>query len=206
MRSVVFARPSVRSGIDKVHAPRARKKTIFWHTTDFSLPSIGKARRTKTGAPNWENRAFTYPLRLFLATPLSDDMFPLYLLSQLVFNVDFCMRRMVRDHSSLGIESQCHWLRSKQNMYATGISTAASCKYWLMAVVVGFHCDVISCNLARRGVRSGAAQPSGNGGVSGVGAVTRSVWPWSLILGRGQFFNCQICHSSIIHERRSHSH
>ena len=28
-----------------------------------------------------------------------------------------------------------------------------------MAVVVGFHCDVISCELARRGVRRGAAGP-----------------------------------------------
>ena len=29
-----------------------------------------------------------------------------------------------------------------------------------MAVVVGFHCDVISCELARRGVRRGAAGPA----------------------------------------------
>jgi len=32
-----------------------------------------------------------------------------------------------------------------------------------MAVVVGFHCDVISCEQARRGVRRVAA--SGSGGV-----------------------------------------
>ena len=29
------------------------------------------------------------------------------------------------------------------------VTTAASYKYWLMAVVVGFHCNVISCQLAR---------------------------------------------------------
>ena len=34
-----------------------------------------------------------------------------------------------------------------------------------MAVVVGFHCDFISCELAQRGVRRGAAEASGSGGV-----------------------------------------
>ena len=29
-----------------------------------------------------------------------------------------------------------------------------------MAAVVGFHCDVISCDLARRGVRRGMAEAS----------------------------------------------
>ena len=52
-----------------------------------------------------------------------------------------------------------------------------------MAVVVGFHCDIISCELARRGVLSGATKASGSGGVAvGVG-VTRLVWTWSLIEG-----------------------
>jgi len=32
-----------------------------------------------------------------------------------------------------------------------------------MAVVVGFHGDVISCELARRGVRRVAAEASGSG-------------------------------------------
>jgi len=44
-----------------------------------------------------------------------------------------------------------------------------------MAVVVGFHCDIISCELARRGVLSGATKASGSGVVAvGVG-VTRLV-------------------------------
>ena len=45
-----------------------------------------------------------------------------------------------------------------------------------MAIVVDFHCDVVSCELARRGVRRGAAGASGSGGVQRVWiAVTRSV-------------------------------
>jgi len=34
-----------------------------------------------------------------------------------------------------------------------------------MAVVVGLYYDLISCELARRGVRRGAAEASGSGGV-----------------------------------------
>ena len=35
-------------------------------------------------------------------------------------------------------------------------------EYWLMVVVVGFHCDIISCELARRGLRRGATEASGS--------------------------------------------
>jgi len=52
-----------------------------------------------------------------------------------------------------------------------------------MAVVLDFHCDVISCELARHRVRRGAAKVSGSGGVQHVGAVTRFVWPRSSIEG-----------------------
>jgi len=38
-----------------------------------------------------------------------------------------------------------------------------------MVVVVGFHCDVISCELARRGRLRGAAEISGSGGVLRIG-------------------------------------
>jgi len=40
-----------------------------------------------------------------------------------------------------------------------------------MAVRVGFRCEVISCELVRRGVRRGAAEASGSGGV-------QRVWEW----------------------------
>jgi len=59
-----------------------------------------------------------------------------------------------------------------------------------MAVVVGFHIDVISCKLARRGVRRGAAKASGSDEV-------QCTWAWQ----RGQcdidlqpmalFLNCE---------------
>jgi len=55
-------------------------------------------------------------------------------------------------------------------MRATRV-TAASCGYRLMAVAVRFHCDVTGCELTRRGVRRGAAEVSGSGGV-------QSVWAW----------------------------
>jgi len=38
-----------------------------------------------------------------------------------------------------------------------------------MAVVVDFRCDVISCELARRGLRRGAAEASGG---------VQRVWAW----------------------------
>ena len=40
-----------------------------------------------------------------------------------------------------------------------------------MAVVAGFHCDVISCEPARRVVRRGSVEASGSGGV-------QRVWAW----------------------------
>ena len=39
-----------------------------------------------------------------------------------------------------------------------------------LAVVVGFHCEVVSCRVARRGMRRGAAKASGSGGVQRVRA------------------------------------
>ena len=40
-----------------------------------------------------------------------------------------------------------------------------------MAIVVGFQCDVVGCELAGRGLRRGAAETSGSGGV-------QRVWAW----------------------------
>ena len=40
-----------------------------------------------------------------------------------------------------------------------------------MVVVVGFYCDVISCELQRQGVRRGAAEASSSGGI-------QHVWAW----------------------------
>jgi len=48
------------------------------------------------------------------------------------------------------------------------VPTAASYEYWLTAVIVGFYCHVISCVLARWGVRHGrhgTAEASCSGGV-----------------------------------------
>jgi len=55
-------------------------------------------------------------------------------------------------------------------------ATRESMEYWLMAVIVGFRCNVISCDLAWRG----AAEASACGCCSTVGL--------TLILSRGQFF------------------
>jgi len=85
------------------------------------------------------------------------------------------------DHSSPGIESQGHRSRSKVSakMCSLRVSTTAPYEYWLMAVVGGSHCDVISCQLARRGVRRGVPDASYSGTVQHVRVVTRSVWPRS---------------------------
>jgi len=50
------------------------------------------------------------------------------------------------------------------------------CGVLLMTVVVGFHRDVVSCELAWRAVRRGAVEVSGSGGV-------QRVWAWL----RGRF-------------------
>jgi len=47
------------------------------------------------------------------------------------------------------------------------VSTA--CGVLVMTVVIGFHCDVISCELARRGVQRGAAESSTYGHGNAVG-------------------------------------
>jgi len=63
-----------------------------------------------------------------------------------------------------GSKSQGHRSKSKVTANAERVSTAASCEYWLMAVVVGFNCDVISCQLAWQGVQHRAAEASRSGG------------------------------------------
>jgi len=81
--------------------------------------------------------------------------------------------RLAGDHKSrslVKIRSQC------RNLCYTRVSTAASCGYRLLAVELSFHCDVISCQLARRGVRRGTAKASISGGV-------QRVW-WSWLGGR----------------------
>ena len=40
---------------------------------------------------------------------------------------------------------------------AARVSTEASDEYRLMAVVIGFHCVLVNCELARRGVQRGEA-------------------------------------------------
>jgi len=62
--------------------------------------------------------------------------------------------------------------RLKQNVCATRVSTATLYEYYVIAVVAGFHCYIISYELARRGVRRGSVKVSGSGGV-------QRVWAWS---------------------------
>jgi len=52
-----------------------------------------------------------------------------------------------------------------------------------MAVKVGFHCDVISCELVRRGVRRGATEASRNGACGHGNAVGLTS-----VVDQGQFF------------------
>jgi len=78
--------------------------------------------------------------------------------------------------------SQTHSSRSMQNVGATQAFNAASYEYWLMAAEAGFYCDVISCELAQRGVWRGAVEASGSGPVKLVWVwLPQSVWPRSLI-------------------------
>ena len=61
---------------------------------------------------------------------------------------------------------------------------AASYECWLMVVVVSFRCDVISCELAQRGVRYGVWRDRGQRQLgSAAHVVTHSVWPRSFIEG-----------------------
>jgi len=66
---------------------------------------------------------------------------------------------------------------------ATWVSTAASYEYWLTAVIVGFHCHVISCAIEACGLvrpRSATAAESSACGRGNVVGLTS-------ILDRGQF-------------------
>ena len=72
---------------------------------------------------------------------------------------------MGHDLSSLGIEYQGH----SHKMYPTQVATVPSYEYWLMAIEVGFHCDVISCELALQGVWRGSAD---------AGNEVQHVWSW----------------------------
>jgi len=62
--------------------------------------------------------------------------------------------RMGRDHNILPeIESQGHRSRSKVNANCICATRVSNVVPRLAAVVVGFYCDVIGCELARRGCR-----------------------------------------------------
>ena len=56
-----------------------------------------------------------------------------------------------------------------------------------MTVVVGFRCDITSCELARRGVRRGVVGVGESGGVRRVWRGEHAVGV-TLILNPGQFF------------------
>jgi len=85
------------------------------------------------------------------------------------------------DHSWPGIESQGHMSRSMQKC----VCYTSICEYWLTAVIVGFYCHIVSCALTWRGVRCGAAEARGSGGVQCVWAC--NAVGLTSILDRGQF-------------------
>ena len=77
-----------------------------------------------------------------------------------------------------------------KNVRATRVSTLASYEYWLMAIVAGLHCDVISCELARRGAWRARPRPAAEAESSACGcdsAVSLS------LIARGQFFSSWTC-------------
>ena len=104
-------------------------------------------------------------------------------LNHLTSDIDFyvCVGHGI---SSPGSDTQSCRSRSevKSELFATRVATATSYECWFMAVVAGFHCDVISCQLARRGVRCGRGQRQRRIPAR-VGVVTQSVWPWSFVAG-----------------------
>ena len=63
------------------------------------------------------------------------------------------------------VKGQC------KNVCATRVSIATYHGYWLMAVVVGFHCEAIRCEVARRDGWRGAVKASSSGAV-------QRVWAW----------------------------
>ena len=69
-------------------------------------------------------------------------------------------------------------------MQNVGVTRAASYEYGLVAVVVSFHCDVISCQLSRRGVRRGAAEAAAQSSACGRGNAVGV----TSIMDRGKFF------------------
>jgi len=73
-----------------------------------------------------------------------------------------------------------------QNVGVTRASNAVSYEYGLVAVVVSFHCDVISCELSRRGAAEAAAQSSACGRGNAVGLTS--------IIDRGKFFSSEGCY------------
>jgi len=104
-------------------------------------------------------------------------------LNHLTSDIDFyvCVGHGI---SSPGSDTQSCRSRSevKSELFATRVATATSYECRFMAVVAGFHCDVISCQLARRGVRCGRGQRQRRIPAR-VGVVTQSVWPWSFVAG-----------------------
>jgi len=98
---------------------------------------------------------------------LSVRLFPLYSYL-LTFDREFC-KCMSHDHSSPGLKVKVTDQGQCRNVCATRVSTVVSYEYWLTAVIVDYYCQVISCALARPGVRCGAA--------GGQGEIQR-VWAW----------------------------
>jgi len=81
---------------------------------------------------------------------------PKYLWNQLIYGVQYFCICVNTAGRGLNVESigQDQYQMQKC-MYYASISKVQ--QYWLTDVLAGFHCDVTSCQVARRGVRRGAA-------------------------------------------------
>ena len=95
---------------------------------------------------------------------LSVRSFPLYLLNELIFDPSFCTC-MCHDHSSPGIESQGYRSRSMQKCVCYASIYCGVLRGLTDGRNSRFYCHIISCALARRGVRRGAVDASDSGGV-----------------------------------------
>ena len=87
---------------------------------------------------------------------------------------------IVRQGLKIKAIGQCQGVKSqnskKNNFEGVDMRFLAKC-----VVIVGFHCDIISCDLARQGVRRGEAACGCPGGKRGQWRLTRSVWRRSYI-------------------------
>jgi len=94
---------------------------------------------------------------------VSVRLFSLYLSNQLTFSHDHDLCMCVGyNHTWPGVESQESGSKANAKIYELQeylLRCSVNIDWWPL---VSFHCGVISCELAQRGVRRGAAEVSGS--------------------------------------------